>query len=88
MGRTKMSVVDGSDGLELLGVVLKSWCQSGWYTGASWCAADTRERLLSRDLSRVGPIRAVNASRLVALDRAGAKFDNGHLVAQPDKVAA
>jgi len=32
--------------------------------------------------------RAVNAPHLVALVRAGAKFDNGHLVARPDEVAA
>jgi hypothetical protein len=32
--------------------------------------------------------RAVNAPHLVALVRAGAKFENGHLVARPDEVAA
>jgi hypothetical protein len=32
--------------------------------------------------------RAVNAPHLVALVRTGAKFDNGHLVARPDEVAA
>jgi transposase-like protein len=32
--------------------------------------------------------RAVDAHHLVALVRAGAKFDNGHLVARPDEVAA
>ena len=32
--------------------------------------------------------RAVNAPHLVALVRAGTKFNNGHLVAPPDDVAA
>ena len=32
--------------------------------------------------------RSVNAPHLVALVRTGAKFDNGHLVARPDEVAA
>ena len=32
--------------------------------------------------------RAVNVPHLVALVRAGAKFDNGHLVARPDEVSA
>jgi hypothetical protein len=31
--------------------------------------------------------RAVNAPRLVALVRAGAKFDNGTLVERPDEAA-
>jgi hypothetical protein len=32
--------------------------------------------------------RALNAPHLVALVRAGAKFENGHLVARPAEVAA
>jgi putative transposase len=32
--------------------------------------------------------RAVNAPHLVALVRAGAKFENGHLVTRPGEVAA
>jgi hypothetical protein len=74
MSQTKMSVVDCLDGLEMRAAVLKSCCQSGWYTGALRCRTDrenARSAFRSRDVGRphaAATMGRANELMLVRLD--------------------